>query len=181
MTTWIETPRLKLRPLHMSDAEEFYRLNADPEVMRYVPDIPFFDLEAAHDFMTNYLAVYATGYGRLAMISKETAEFIGWCGLKYHPADDVVDLGYRLHQRYWGKGYATEAGLACLEHGFVRQSLNRIIGHAATENWGSRRVLEKVGMRYVGPFKEDDWHGVAYEITRNRYFALRGQSDVKTT
>jgi ribosomal-protein-alanine N-acetyltransferase len=179
MTTWITSPRLDLRPLTMDDAAEFYRLNADEEVMRYVPDIPFFNLGAARDFITNYLQVYKTGFGRLAMINKEDNTFIGWCGLKYHPAEDVVDLGYRLHHKYWGKGYATEAGLACLKHGFERQALNRIIGHAARDNKGSRRVLEKVGMAYVGPFKENDWHGVAYEITRQRY--EKQKTDAKPT
>ncbi len=55
-------------------------------------------------------------------------EFIGWCGLKYRAALDEIDLGYRLQQHAWGKGYATEAAKYTLDHGFNKLKLNLITG-----------------------------------------------------
>lgn len=161
------TDRMLLRPFTLTDASAHYTLNADPEVMRYVPDAPFSDITAAQQFLEDYLPIYELGFGRLAMIDKVSGAFIGWCGLKLSPELAQVDLGYRLNRQYWGQGYATEASLACLDYGFRMKKLNRIVGLAMATNLASRRVLEKVGMELVGTFKEPDWSGVLYEIRKH--------------
>lgn len=159
------TSRLRLRPFTLEDAAEMYALNADPEVMRYVPDLPFEDVAAARRFLEAYLPIYASGYGRLAVIRREDTAFLGWCGLKKHE-DGAVDLGYRFHRRYWGIGYATEAAMACRDHAFTVLGLDSIYAHAAHDNLASQRVLTKIGMRYSGEFQEPDWEGVAFTLCR---------------
>lgn len=159
----IQTDRLLLRPFVLEDAEEMYALNADPAVMQYVPDPPFEEVAAARQFLAAYLPLYATGFGRLALIRQSDDVFLGWCGIKDR-GEGVGDIGFRLHRRFWGQGYATEAALFCLEDAKQRLGLGRVIGHAATENWASRRVLEKIGLQEVGTFTEPDWAGVAYAM-----------------
>lgn len=157
----IQTDRLLLRPFVLADAAELYALNADAEVMRFVPELPFKEVAEAREFIANYLRLYLTGFGRLALIRQSDDVFLGWCGIKDR-GEGVGDIGFRLHRRFWGQGYATEAALFCLEDAKQRLGLGRVIGHAATENWGSRRVLEKIGLQEVGTFTEPDWSGVAY-------------------
>lgn len=141
-----ETDRLRFREFTPADAPALYELNADPEVIRYTGDPPFDSVEAALEFIRKYDAYSLTGMGRWAMELCLDGTFIGWCGLKQQEGE--VDLGYRLHRRYWGHGYATEAAMACLEHGFSRLGHDSIIGRVMHQNIASRKVLEKCGMRY---------------------------------
>lgn len=144
----ITTERLWLSPFHESDAEVFYNLNNDNEVMRYTGDVAFESVEDSLDFILGYDHYYRYGYGRWTVILQDTEETIGWCGLKYHPDEDYVDLGYRLIRSHWGRGYATEAARACIHHGFEALGLDRIVGRTAKENTASVRVLEKAGLNY---------------------------------
>jgi len=73
---------------------------------------------------------------------------MGWCGLKYLSEQNEVDVGYRFMKKFWGFGYATEAALACIEYGFARLDLHRIVGRALPANLGSIKVLEKCGMEF---------------------------------
>jgi RimJ/RimL family protein N-acetyltransferase len=95
---------------------------------------------------------YQFGIGRWACHVLENNEFIGWCGLK--KVGDEVDLGYRFIQKYWGKGYATEAAKAVLEFG-VKNKIPNIIGRAAVENTASVKVLQKIGLTFKEYYLEE--------------------------
>lgn len=145
----IETPRLILREKCLDDAPFLLELNSDPEVTRYTGDGPFSNLAEAEAIVRYVQEQYTlNGYGRWLVSLKETGESIGWCGLKYHAENGDTDLGYRFLQKHWGKGYATEAGRACLEYGFRVALLSRIIGRADKENAASVNVLKKLGMTF---------------------------------
>jgi len=160
------TKRLQFRPFKLTDAPAFYALNADPEVMRFVPDPPFVDIPEAESFLKNYLSIYSTGYGRLAVLRRVDDDFVGWCGLKRSPYTENVDLGFRFRRKYWNLGYATEASKRCIQYGFEELGLERIIGRCAGQNFASQRVLEKLGFLLVGPFQEPDWSGYEYELLK---------------
>jgi RimJ/RimL family protein N-acetyltransferase len=87
----------------------------------------------------------------LAIVEKDSGLFIGWCGLdhrdktKPHPV-----LFYLLKESYWGKGLATEAAGAVLRYAFGELGLARVDGAAAFDNLASKRVMEKLSMRYLG-------------------------------
>lgn len=133
-----------------------YRLNADPEVIRYTGDPPFDSVEAAQDFINSYDHYQKYGMGRWTVLRKDTGTYLGWCGLKQHDAG-YVDIGFRFFRAEWGKGYATEAARACLTYGFEELGLNEIVGRAAVENVASVRVLEKLGMEF---WKRDECKGI---------------------
>jgi ribosomal-protein-alanine N-acetyltransferase len=100
----------------------------------------------------------------LAILLKETGQFIGWCGLDHlDPAQPDPALFYLLKSNYWGKGLATEAARALLSYAFHQLGLSSIHGGAASENIASRRVMEKIGMRYIGL---DEEGGYAFVITK---------------
>ena len=160
----LETQRLNLRQLTPNDAENFYLLNADTEVIRYTGDGAFTDIEAAKQFLEGYDHYEKYGFGRWAVIRKEDNEFLGWCGLKYTPQTDDYDIGFRFFKKYWNQGYATEAAKACLDYGLNNLRIKTIIGRAMKANTASVKVLEKIGMTYWKPMDFHGDEGVIYRI-----------------
>jgi [ribosomal protein S5]-alanine N-acetyltransferase len=166
MDVVIETDRLLLRRFTEDDAPLLYELNLDPEVIRYTHD-PMTDVEHAKKVLNEViLPQYVLhDHGRWAVHLRSNLEFIGWCGLKYLPETNEVDLGYRFMKKFWGNGYATEAALACIEYGFARSNLHHIVGRALPGNLASIKVLEKCGMKYL---HEEVMHGYlhkTYQVT----------------
>jgi ribosomal-protein-alanine N-acetyltransferase len=166
----VETERLLLRELNADDAEDFYRLNLNPNVIRYTGDAAFRNVEEAKAFLENYADYIINGYGRWAVIHKARHEFIGWCGLKYDSASDETDIGFRFFEEEWNKGFATESARACIDYGFTKINLETIIGRAMSENKASINVLEKTGLKFVSEFRFDLNHqGVIYKIENKEW------------
>jgi RimJ/RimL family protein N-acetyltransferase len=161
MKVIFETDRLLLREYMEEDAEAFFKLNTDPQVIRFVPDKPLLNVEQARQILLDHpIADYRKyGFGRGACILKSTGEQIGFAGLKYLEELGEVDVAYRLLPKYWGQGLATEAALASVRFGFADLGLKSaagrirrvrtIIGLVMPENIASARVLEKIGLRFV--------------------------------
>lgn len=165
MNVIIETKRLILREFTELDATLIYELNLDPDVTRYTHD-PVRDLDHASEILEKViLPQYVLyNYGRWAVHLKPALQFLGWCGLKYRPELNEIDLGYRFKTEAWGKGYATESAYASIKYGFEKLSLQQITGRAEPENTASWRVLEKCGMNYTGMQEVDGWPVKTYEI-----------------
>lgn len=160
----IETKRLKLRELDLLDAKDFYDLNSNPNVTKYTGDSAFKSIDEAKQFLENYQDYKLNGYGRWAVILKETNQFVGWCGLKLN--DHETDIGFRFFEEEWNKGYATESAIACLNYGFEELKIRRIIGRAMKKNVWSIRVLEKIGLQYERDIEFDGCEGVIYKIEK---------------
>ncbi|MCT4666037.1 MAG: GNAT family N-acetyltransferase [Flavobacteriales bacterium] len=165
----IESKRLILRELDISDSEDFYNLNSDPEVLKYTGDRAFSSVSEAESFLRNYNDYKKNGFGRWAVISKGSNDFIGWCGLKLNE-EKLIDLGFRFFKNQWGKGYATESARASLEYGFNNLKINEVIGRASIDNKASIVVLEKLKMKF---WKNDSCEGIEnsvyYRINKTQY------------
>jgi RimJ/RimL family protein N-acetyltransferase len=162
----LQTERCIIRELTPEDAAFAFELNLDPLVLQFTGDGPFASLEDAKSFLENYDYNKLHRMGRWGVVRKSDEKVIGWCGLKYHPDIDEVDLGYRFLIEHRNEGYATEASLACIDYGFNTLNLERIVANAVKENGASIKVMEKVGMKFC---KETILHGqtsVQYEIFR---------------
>ena len=166
MNLIIETNRLILRTFNHEDASLIYDLNHDPDVTQYTHD-PVRDLNQAAEILEKVILPQYTLYrlGRWAVHLKTTLGFIGWCGLKYRIEDNEIDLGYRFKKEFWGKGFATEAAIACIKYGFDVLNLKRIVGRAESENKASIAVLLKCGMFYIGEGEVDGYPVITYEIS----------------
>ncbi len=132
-------------------------LNSNPEIVKYLHE-PTLESEAdaARIIKDIILPQYKNNLGRWAIHTKHDMDFIGWCGLKYRPELDEIDLGYRLIQNAWGKGVATEAAQHTLAYGFNQLNLKLITGRAHIENLASINVLEKIRMDFIGESVVDD-------------------------
>ncbi len=149
--TILETERLLLREFDEADAPSFFVLGSDPAVTRFTGDALTSIEHGLEILRTRPIADYQKhGYGRWACIDKASGQLIGFSGLKYLDDLQEIDLGYRFLPAYWGRGLATESGRAVLDYGFAHLRLERIIGLVAPENVASVRVLEKLGLTFVG-------------------------------
>lgn len=162
----LETERLWLREIIPEDAETFFLLNSDPEVIKYTGDVAFADVNAAHRFLTNYDQYRKYGIGRWCVLTKEKNEILGWCGLKYSPDVDEYDIGFRLFREHWNKGYATESSKACINYGFKEKNIPMIVGRAMKVNFASIKVLIKSGLTYWKDNACGDADGVVYKIEK---------------
>ncbi len=161
-----ETTRLLHRAMVATDAEDFFALNGHPEVMRMTGEPPLESVAQARTAIENYPDFDTVGYGRWGCVLKQTQRLIGFCGLKYLPELDAVDVGYRFLPEHWGRGLATEACAASIAYGFETLGLPQIIGLVLPENRGSIRVLEKVGMHPDGEYEEEGLKALRYAISR---------------
>lgn len=164
-----ETPRLRLRALRAGDAPDLYRLNSDPDVMRYTGDSPFSDPAAARTFLDRYDRYALDGFGRWAVEHRPDGEFMGFCGLHRHQATGAVDLAFRFFPRFWAAGYATEAARASLQVGFERFGLREIEGRAMRENLASITVLQKLGMKYRDMVEHEGEFWLVYAVDAQRF------------
>ena len=162
----VETNRLYLKEFHVSDADKMFLLNADPEVIKFTGDRAFNNLEETIELIQNYDHYKIYGFGRWSVFLKDTNKYIGWCGLKYTKEKDEFDIGFRFFKEQWNKGYATESASACLELGFTKFKMNKIIGRAMSANIGSIKVLEKIGLKFEKKFDFDGAEGVIYSIEK---------------
>ena len=146
-----ETERLILRLQTLEDAQNLVEMNSDPEVIRYTGDGYLKNMAEAQTLLTERVFSQWQKYkmGRFAVTLKNKT-FLGWCGLKFHPETDEVDLGYRFMKKHWGKGYATESSRASLDYGFKILKLERIIAKAMPDNKDSLKVMQKLGMTFRG-------------------------------
>ncbi len=168
----IETERLILRNFSLDDAQNLYDLNLDPDVLKYTGDRTFDSVNSARTFLKNYIDYKENGYGRWAVIKKDTDRFIGWCGLKFNE-ENLIDVGFRIFRKEWNKGYATESAKASIQYGFETLQLNEIIARVSAQNKSSLRVIEKLKMVF---WKYDYCSGIEnamyFRMNKNNYDPL---------
>jgi RimJ/RimL family protein N-acetyltransferase len=133
----IETERLLLRPWRASDRQPWADMNADPRVREFFPGtLTREESDASQDSLDAHITRH--GFGFWALEEKSTGAFLGFTGLLNTsfpaPFTPCVEIGWRLAPHCWGKGYATEAARASLDHGF--------------RTLRSRRVMERIGMHH---------------------------------
>ena len=151
-TPVLTTERLVLRPLTHQDAPALFAVFSDPAVVRYWSAEPWTDISFAETAIARAMESYRDETDiRFAIELAETGELIGTVNLHhFFNQNNRCELGYALGSRHWGKGYATEAIAAALEHGFHAAKLNRIEADIDPRNSASARVLEKLGFRKEG-------------------------------
>jgi RimJ/RimL family protein N-acetyltransferase len=185
------TERLVLRRLDADDADNLMTLDGDPEVMRYLGGGTPTRAEA-QAALRDLLQINERydEYGYWAAHSRSDNAFVGWFvlypvqpgddAIVFWPASDdpaVLMLGYRLRRTAWGHGYATEGARALVRHAFDDLGANAVVATTMAVNTGSRRVLEKAGLRHVrtmhiawdDPLPGNEHGDVEYRLDRDDY------------
>lgn len=176
MKIYIETERLILREIMLTDAEGMFELDSNPIVHKYLGNKPVKTIEESKKQINNIRNQYVNqGIGRWAAIEKSSGDFIGWSGLKLNFEErmnnkiNFYDVGYRFIPRYWGKGYATESALALLYYAFNTMKLKIVVGMAEVENIASNKVLGKIGLKYINDFPYENIIASWYELKKEDY------------
>lgn len=150
-TTVLETPRLWLRSMQSDDVDALLNIFSDPTVMA-VFDVPPFNRDQMIQWVQRNIDHQNThGYGLFSVILKTNGLLIGDCGLELMDIDGMsaAELGYDFRSDYWNQGYATEAATVIRDYAFHELRLPRLISLIRLGNIPSRRVAEKIGMRYT--------------------------------
>jgi len=148
----IETKRLLLRRLVISDHEALVTLFGDEEVMEFSDDGPL-DTEEVGAWLRKQIEGYrkSSGIEILAIERRSASDVIGYCGLTQFSDIDgssEIEIGYRLIRQFWGCGYATEVASAVRDHAFSELQLTRLISLIDPVNRQSIRVAKKLGMNF---------------------------------
>jgi len=163
MDLTLETNRLLLRPLELYDAEAMFAMDKNPEVHKYLWQTPVQHIDEVIKVIEYVRSQYLkNNIGRFATIVKETGEFIGWTGIKF--VDDHIengntnffDYGYRLNEKFWNKGYATEASQAWLDYGFTQMKIDKMNAYTHAQNSASNHILQKIGMNLMENYPDKD-------------------------
>ena len=145
----METARLRLRPFTPADLDNLWRIASDHEVMRFIGDGRPFTRDETFENLSRIIEVFERrGYGRWALEKKDGGGLIGYCGLGNGIEEVGVELVYLLAREEWGKGIATEAASAALRYGFETLGFSSIAAVTRPNNWRSRRVMERLHMRF---------------------------------
>jgi spectinomycin phosphotransferase len=191
----LTTNRLILRTWKESDIPLMAAISSDPLVMEHFPSTQ--DMAATRALIDHINQHYEKfGYALYAVELKDALDpslkhegtgFIGFVGLNvptfeiphFQPTSlPIVEIGWRLSSKHWGKGYATEAAKAVLHYAFTELKLNEVISFTVTANTNSRRVMEKIGLHHS---EKDDFdhpkleeesplkRHVLYRLTKNEY------------
>ena len=152
----IETERLYLRKFMIKDASALFKMNSNPNVLQYTGDVPFKNIKTTENFIKKYAHYDTYNMGRWAVCGKKKGEFLGWCGLKYHPEKDYVDVGYRFFEKHWNKGYATEATKGVLSYAFNVLRIQDVYAYVDVQNSRSMKVAEKSGLSFLKKVVHED-------------------------
>lgn len=150
------TPRLKLRPVRMSDAQDLYEYSSDPEVARHVLWDAHHSIHQTRAYIRFLLRQYRNAAPSTFVIEmRDTGKVVGTIGFMWVQSENrSAEVGYSLSRAYWNHGIMTEALSAVLTFGFDTLRLNRIEAQHECDNPASGHVMAKCGMRREGTLRQ---------------------------
>jgi len=190
------TERLALRRFNSADAANLLSLDGDPQVMRFLTGTTRSLAQIRDEVLPDLAGCHLRypGFGYWAAESRAGGQFIGWFGLRpVTPTGDAIEhwpdadgdtgvasLGYRLRRSAWGQGYATEGARALVRLAFTGLGLREVVATTMAVNTGSRRVMEKAGLRYARtvhldwpePLDGNEHGDVEYRLLRDDWLNL---------
>lgn len=181
----ISTPRLYMRKIRMSDADDMYEYSSLEAVTRYLLWSPHPSREYTFHYLSRLQSAYRAGeFYDWGLEWKETGKFIGTCGFtSLDPENRCGEIGYVLNPSFWGMGIAAESAEAVLKFAFEYLSLNRIEARFMEGNFSSRRVMEKCGMQFEGTSRQamlvkGEYRNIGTcSILRSEYFSQQKSTD----
>ncbi|WP_167959063.1 GNAT family N-acetyltransferase [Anaerosporobacter faecicola] len=171
MEVILETDQFILRKLTMDDLDAWYAILSDEEAMQYYPK-PF-DREKTKSWIEWNIDNYSKyGFGLWGVVSKETNQFLGDCGITMQNIHGKMrpEIGFHIDKRYWKRGYATHLAKACLRYAFDVLKLDEVFCYQKYTNIPSRRVAEKMGMKFREEYPDEvNTKTSVYSIKREEY------------
>jgi RimJ/RimL family protein N-acetyltransferase len=159
----LETERLIIREMRHDDAEALFDMDSNTNVHTYLWQKPNTHIDEIYTYIDMVRSQYEKNkIGRFSTIIKETSELIGWTGIKFvndhveNGNTNFYDYGYRLNEKFWNKGYATEASKAWLDYGFNTMNIKEMNAYTHFDNGASNHVLQKVGFNFIEDYADEN-------------------------
>jgi RimJ/RimL family protein N-acetyltransferase len=157
----LATPRLRLRARTLDDLDAIMAMDADPEVRRFMGGPP--PAEAHRTEVRANIVDGRPSFQRWAIEWRDRPGFLGQCGLGLCHLPACNALSWRLARAHWGRGVASEAVGAMLQHAREDLGLRSFVAFIHADNQASRRVADKVGLLPAG---ETELHGYRQLVYR---------------
>lgn len=162
-----ETQSLILKQLSLDDVGLMYQFNANPECLKYIARTPYTHICQAEGRVTEFVdAIHKHKALWWTLRLKECSTLIGFCGLfDIDKSVPKAEIGYGLLQKFWGKGYASEAIAILADKGLAELKFHRLYAHVVPENKGSSKALIKNGFSYEGLLRKNAYaRGVFFDM-----------------
>ncbi|MGN0638629.1 MAG: GNAT family N-acetyltransferase [Huintestinicola sp.] len=167
----LETERLILREMCMSDLAAMYAVLGDSDIMRHYPYT--FDEERVRGWIEKNIRRYEIfGFGLWAVVLKESWEVIGDCGVTMQCINGIIrpEIGYHIAKRSQRQGYAREAARRCRDWAFENTPFNILYSYMKKDNIPSAAVARANGMRLIEEFTDGENEVTAvYGVTRGEW------------
>ncbi|QUL54883.1 GNAT family N-acetyltransferase [Paenibacillus tritici] len=158
MITELHTERLLLRKMKVADSSSLFGIWSDPEVTRYMNVSSFTDEQQAKDMIQLLDDLSEDDKAiRYSVILTESSEIIGSCGYNSLDFENAkAEIGYDIAASFWGRGYASEAVRALLDHAFSSLELNRVEAKVDPANMNSIKLLHKLDFTFEGTLRQSE-------------------------
>jgi ribosomal-protein-alanine N-acetyltransferase len=171
----LQTERLVLRPLSSDEVDFLHRISNEPKVRLYLWD----DEHISEATIKSFIAqsdrmISEEKIGLFGVRLRGRADLLGFCGFVRLGGMEEPELWYELTHKAWGRGIATEAAQACVRYAFEEVGMERVIAGADAPNAASLRVIEKLGMKYLGNINPSAPEEPYFALSREDFFAATG-------
>jgi len=159
-----KTDRLTAHRYVEADFDDYRRMREDPQVAEWLGG-QIDETEKLKQRNETLEHWKRHGFGIWMLRTLDSEEFVGRVGLRHGIATgiDEIELLYAVMPKFWNQGLCTEASQAALRIGFEVLDLQEIVAFTMTVNIGSRRVMEKCGMKYERDFT---YYGLPHVLYR---------------
>ncbi len=160
----LESHRLILRKLKLTDASDVQLIRSDERVMIYMDAERHMSVQQSEKSISEKLNMYKEKTGILwAIIEKSTGRFIGdFAFFKIDHKNSRAEIGYTLKPEFWKKGYMKEAMISIFNFGFTDFNLHSLEANINPKNENSRGILEKMGFQKEAYFRENYYYNGDY-------------------
>ncbi|MBS1533003.1 MAG: GNAT family N-acetyltransferase [Bacteroidetes bacterium] len=172
MPLFIQTPRFIIREFKPEEEEIYVALYDDEKVIVHLPKRT---QQEQVDIFRGTIADYEAGktLNRWGLFNNGDGDYIGSCLLRnFYDFKDKIELGYSLHQKYWGQGIGTEMAQIMIAHAFSNTDAEEVVAVTTLGNTGSQKVLLKAGMERRDNFHRDGEELAYFGIKRNSGFKI---------
>jgi ribosomal-protein-alanine N-acetyltransferase len=160
----LESQRLILRKLKLTDASDVQLIRSDERVMIYMDQERHMTIEQSENSFSEKLKMYNEKTGILwAIIEKSTGKFIGdFAFFKIDHKNSRAEIGYTLKPEFWKKGFMKEAMISTFNFGFKEFNLHSLEANINPGNDNSRAILTKMGFQKEAYFRENYYYNGDY-------------------
>jgi ribosomal-protein-alanine N-acetyltransferase len=171
-TPMLETERLLLRPLSAEEADSLHRISNEPKVRLYLWDNEVVSEATIGSLIAQSHCMFSKEkIGLFSVRMRGRVDLLGFCGFVWLGGMEEPELWYELTQEVWGRGIATEAAWACVRYAFEEVGMKRVIAGADAPNTASLRVIEKLGMKYLGNINPSAPEEPYFALYKEDFFA----------